>query len=88
MGTASSTGHQFSGQYNPLYLMDVYTHKRQTWRMLGNVYLQIKPIKELTFKTTFSPNFTYYRDGVFTDYVLDYAGATVVGTTDTNGKPL
>ena len=88
MGTASSTGHQFSGQYNPLYLMDVYTHKRQTWRMLGNVYLQIKPIKELTFKTTFSPNFTYYRDGVFTDYVLDYAGATVVGTTDTNGNPV
>jgi len=88
MGTASSTGHQFSGQYNPLYLMDVYTRKRQTWRALGNVYLQIKPIKDLTVKTMFSPNFTYYRDGVFTDYVVDNAGTKVIGTTDDAGNPV
>lgn len=88
LGTASSTGHNFSNQTNPLYLMDAYTHKRQTWRALGNVYLQIKPIKELTFKTTFSPNYSYYRDGEFTDYILDEAGTQIVGNTDQDGKPV
>ena len=88
MGTASGAGHQFSGQYNPLYLMDVYTRKRQSWRALGNVYLQIAPLEGLTIKSTFSPNFSYYRDGTFTDYVLDYAGSTVVGTTDSDGNPV
>ena len=90
-GNSQSMGsgnNQFSGTANPLYAMQAYTHRRQTWRALGNVYLQINPVKGLTIKSTFSPNFSYYRDGTFTDYVLDYAGAVVTGTTDADGNPL
>ncbi len=87
MGT-TSTGHQFSDQTNPLYLMDIYEQQRETWRLLGNVYLQIQPIKELTFKTTFSPNYSYYRDGTFTDVVLNSTGSKVVGGEDADGNPV
>ena len=90
-GNSQSMGsgnNQFSGTANPLYAMQAYTHRRQTWRALGNVYLQINPVKGLTIKSTFSPNFSYYRDGTFTDYVLDYAGAVVTGTTDADGNPV
>ena len=90
-GNSQSMGsgnNQFSGTANPLYAMEAYTHRRQTWRALGNVYLQINPVKGLTIKSTFSPNFSYYRDGTFTDYVLDYAGSVVTGTTDSDGNPV
>ena len=85
MGT-DDTGHNFSNSANPLYSMDAYTHKRQTWRALGNVYLQINPVKGLTIKSTFSPNFSFYRDGSFTDVIRDYAGGLVVGAENSEGE--
>jgi len=78
MGTGNSQN--FSNESNPLYLMDSYIHKKQGWRALGNVYLQIKPIKELTFKTTFSPNFSYEREGEYSASIYDNNGTLISGT--------
>jgi TonB-dependent starch-binding outer membrane protein SusC len=62
LGTDS---YQFTDQLNPLDVMKSTTKKRDTWRLLGNVYLNFNLLKGLTFKTTFSPNYTYYREGFF-----------------------
>jgi len=61
-------GNQFTSSRNPLHLMQSSKQKRETWRLLGNVYLNFKPMKGLSFKTTFSPNYTYYREGYFDGY--------------------
>ena len=63
----SSQGFQFSDGYSPLYYFDrdVEYRNSQTWRALGNVYLAITPIKGLTIKSTFAPNFTYSREGYY-----------------------
>lgn len=55
--------YQFSDQVSPLKIMQNAKRQRETWRILGNFYLQFNFTKELNFKTTFSPSFTYYRDG-------------------------
>lgn len=67
LGTAN--GAQFSGNsVNPLDLMRNVDKERRTWRALGNFYIELTPIEGLTFKTTFSPNFTYYRHGQYYGY--------------------
>ncbi|MBQ0057043.1 MAG: TonB-dependent receptor [Bacteroidales bacterium] len=71
----SDNGFQFSDQPNPLLLFENQTKNKQTWRMLGNVYLQIKPMDGLSLKTTFAPSFSTYREGTFNDesaYVKGY----------------
>ena len=74
----SDNGYQFSDQASPLLLLENQTKNRQTWRVLGNVYLQIKPMDGLSLKTTFSPNFNTYRLGTFngeSEYVKGYEPA-------------
>ena len=65
LGTAS---YQFSDEANPLLKMQSTSKQRETWRLLGNIYLKFDIIKGLDFKTTFSPNFNYYRQGYFEGY--------------------
>lgn len=67
----STSGYQFTDQPNPLLYMDIESRNKQTWRALGNVFISINPIKGLTLKSTFSPNFTYYRDGYFQGLLPD-----------------
>ncbi|MDO4160783.1 MAG: TonB-dependent receptor [Prevotellaceae bacterium] len=62
MGTETSDN-QFTNSKNPLLQMQNEKKNRETWKALGNIYLQINPIAGLTLKTTFSPNFSYYRQG-------------------------
>ena len=78
----SSSSYQFSDQRNPLLYMQNETRNRQTWRALGNVYLQIKPVKGLTLKTTFSPNYTYYREGYFKGTLIGDAQNTATKETE------
>ena len=66
--TLGTDNNQFSDQISPLQYMQNSTSKRETWRMLGNIYLQLDFMKGLNFKTTFSPNYTYYRDGYYEGY--------------------
>ena len=65
LGTAS---YQFSDEPNPLLKMESTNKQRETWRVLGNVYLKFDIIKGLDFKTTFSPSYTNYRQGYFEGY--------------------
>lgn len=60
-----TTGNQFTDTINPLFKQDIYEKNRETWRMLGNFYLQVNPMDGLTLKTTFSPTYTNYREGEF-----------------------
>ncbi len=68
MGTAETTKFQFTDTPNPLRLMDNTDKQRETWRVLGNLYLKFDFMKGLNFKTTFSPNYTYYRQGYYEGY--------------------
>ena len=71
-GIAASLGtdsNQFTSSTNPLDLMKSSTKKRETWRLLGNIYLEFKPLKGLSFKTTFSPNYKNYREGYFEGHI-------------------
>ena len=64
----TASGYQFSDQANPLLVMMSTSKQRETWRLLGNFYLKFDILKGLDFKTTFSPNYTYYRQGYFEGY--------------------
>ena len=61
LGTPASN--QFSDEPNPLKRMQNSEKQRELWRILGNFYVQLDFFKGLNFKTTFSPNFNYYRTG-------------------------
>ena len=67
--SALHTGsYQFSDQPNPLLTIMSSKKQRETWRLLGNFYVKFDIIKGLDFKTTFSPSYTYYREGYFEGY--------------------
>lgn len=69
LNTALGTdANQFTSSRNPLDLMQSSKKERETWRVLGNVYLDFKILKGLNFKTTFSPNYQNYREGYFDGY--------------------
>ncbi len=55
--------YQFSDQVSPLKYMDNSKRQRENWRVLGNFYVQLDLMKGLFVKSTFSPNFQYYREG-------------------------
>ena len=74
LGTAAGSQYQFSSQQNPLLVMQNTSKERETWRLLGNAYLKFDIIKGLDFKTTFSPNYTHYRQGYFEGYVNPRTG--------------
>lgn len=71
MGSISKN--QFSDQVTPLLYMQNRTKQKDTWRALGNIYLQITPIKGLQIKTLFAPNYDNYTLGQFDNtLVTDY----------------
>ncbi len=77
----SDNGYQFSDQVSPLILLDNQTKQRETWRLLGNFYLQVKPIKEVSIKSTFAPNFSQYRQGTYNE-----ANDLIKGYEDNKGE--
>ena len=77
----SDNGYQFSDQVSPLILLDNQQKERETWRFLGNFYMQIQPIKEVTIKSTFAPNFSQYRQGTY-----NAANDLIKGYEDNNGE--
>ncbi len=62
MGTASN---QFSDFYNPLLYNDDEQKQDKIYRVLGNLYLEAKPIENLSLKSTFSPNYGHTREGEY-----------------------
>jgi len=69
LAMGSSNGYQFSDQTSPLLYEEynILTKERDTYRLMGNIYFQIQPIKSLTIKTVFNPTYSYYRDGSHTE---------------------
>jgi len=61
----STTGGQFSSQVNPLIDMENTINGAQKLNILGNVYLAFTPIKNLTLKTTLSPNIAQSKDFLY-----------------------
>lgn len=57
--------YQFTSAINPLIYMRDQSSNSLTWNALASMYLQIKPFKDITFKSTFSPTFGYYRYGFY-----------------------
>lgn len=46
-------GLPFNGQhFNPLQILDLYQDKHKTFRTIGNMFVQVEPLKGLTIKTT------------------------------------
>jgi len=77
--TLGTNGNQFSDFVSPLEGLRNTTDKRKTYRMLGNAYLQLDIIPGLNVKTTFSPSFSYYRNGHFDGYINPDTGYTYAG---------
>ena len=63
MGTKAN---QFTDTVNPLIYLRDDSKESNTFRVLGNIYVQLKPVEWLSFKTTFSPNYVNSRTGVYT----------------------
>lgn len=73
LAMGSCNKYQFSDQVSPLLYMENRTKEKDAWRAMGNLYLQVTPIKGLVLKTTFSPNFATSTTGQFDDTkVSDY----------------
>lgn len=83
-GLNSSLGsaeHQFTSEIHPLRYIEAQEKGREGWRALGNIYLQITPIKGLQIKSLFAPNYYSSRQGMaqkpdaldknYTDYFVD-----------------
>lgn len=79
-GSASALGsdpsYQFTDFVTPLYGLMNTNDRRKTYRMMGNIYLQLDIIKGLNIKTNFSPTFSYYRNGHFDGYINPETGWT------------
>ena len=67
----SSSSYQFSDSQNPLLYIDNQVKQKGTWRGLGNIYLQITPVKGLQIKTLFAPDYQNYTLGQFDDTKVD-----------------
>lgn len=66
-GLNSSLGsveNQFTSEIHPLRYIEAQEKGRESWRALGNIYLQITPIKGLQIKTLFAPNYYSSRQGM------------------------
>lgn len=62
----SNSSNQFTDAYNPLGYIQEDVKQQKTYRALGNIYLALTPVKGLSLKTTFSPNYTRRRIGQYT----------------------
>ncbi len=63
--TLGTDANQFTSSYNPLIYFENEAKQRETWRLLGNFYVNVNPFDGLTFKTMFSPTYTHYTQGSF-----------------------
>lgn len=69
-------GFQFSDQISPLNMLKNSKQEKETWRMLGNFYIQLDLFKGFNIKSTFSPSYTSYRTGSFSGYTNPATGLT------------
>ena len=63
-----------NGRYNPLLTQKNATNKNKNYNMMGNLYLEILPVKNLSLKTTL-PIYVF----MMSDSILDLIQKIVVG---------
>lgn len=54
-----------NGQFNPLTAMKNEFNKTKQYNLIGNIYVEIMPVKDLSIKTTFSPDVTINEVGQY-----------------------
>lgn len=69
LGT-SATGYQFTSGTNPLLYWQNEEKAKEAWTLLGNFYLNFKPMKGLNFKTSFSPVYSTSETGQYVGTLL------------------
>lgn len=74
--TLGTNDNQFSDFISPLDRMKNSVEKRKTYRLIGNIYLQLNLLKGLTFKTTISPTYSSYRNGQYYGFINPETGKT------------
>ena len=60
-----TSGDQFTSTANPLLDFDGSYYNTKSYQFLANLYVELKPIKNLSIKSTFSPNFVHQRSGEY-----------------------
>lgn len=64
LGTVSN---QFTSTKNPLLDFENSEYNTKSWSLLANFYLEIRPLKNLNLKTTFSPSYSSSKKGGYED---------------------
>lgn len=62
-----TSGDQFTGTANPLTDLESSYYNTHTYRLLANLYVELRPLKDLSLKSTFMPSYTGIRTGEFED---------------------
>lgn len=62
-----TSGDQFTGTANPLTDLESSYYNTRTYQLLANLYVELRPFKDLSLKSTFSPSYTAIRTGHFED---------------------
>ncbi len=60
-----TSGDQFTGTANPMLDFENSSYNTKPSQFLANLYVEVRPIKNLSLKTTFSPSYTNSRAGQF-----------------------
>lgn len=74
-----------TGFTNPVFDLENQTWERKQFRLLGNAYLEYKPITGLSVKSTFMPKFTMRRTG---NYVGEMTQANKGTASDASAENL
>lgn len=69
-----------NGRYNPLLTQKNATNKNKNYNMMGNLYLEILPVKNLSLKTTFSPNIRFYDVGQYLGSYTENRGGNLANS--------
>ncbi|MGV8826888.1 MAG: SusC/RagA family TonB-linked outer membrane protein [Breznakibacter sp.] len=72
-------GGGFTSSVNPILDLDENSYNIRRYTGMANFYLQVKPLRDLTLKTTFSPSFDFTREG-------SYVGSKADGNYGNNAK--
>lgn len=75
LGTEASNN-QFTSTANPLLDLVNSNYNTKSYQFLANLYIQLRPIEDVTFKSTFSPSFFHRRTGQFEDVPTTARGTT------------
>lgn len=67
----SSSSYQFSDQVSALVYLLNQQKQQEAWRALGNIYLQVTPVKGLVLKSQFAPHYRSRMTGLFDDVLVD-----------------